>query len=316
MPLLRGQTISVGKKHENLAKEVQKMVNDYQMYPTLRVDYQRLAFQARDHDHVRVSIDLNLSFVNEKTSHMEWRTSDESLSARDEVLFPYIIVEIKLREPFISKPPQWLSDLESSSLLHKENLFSKYIHGTYEFYLSRIETGEVSRKNVLAKPFWFDALSFTSPQMPVVSFEDIKKTKKYLEKKKSYANAHWCVRLFGLQPDVDQSGKPVRVEPKTFFANERTFLTWFNCAIFVSSIGIAVASQGAGNGRIEGGLLILIGFLITLYASFTYAQRTFSLLNKKAAGYADRYGPLVLAAVTMGIFIGAFIVRSFSTPYT
>jgi len=142
MQLLRGQLVNAFGKNADLAKEIQAMVNGYRLYPTIRVDYHRIAFQPPDHDHVRVSIDLNMRYVNERTSHMDWRTTDEKLSAADEILFPYAVVEIKLREPYISNPPEWLTSLEQSSLLHKENLFSKYLHGTYDFFLRHKLYGE------------------------------------------------------------------------------------------------------------------------------------------------------------------------------
>lgn len=44
--------------------------------------------------------------------------------------------------------------------------------------------------------------------------------------------------------DKEPSGKPrkipVKVEPKVFFANERTFLAWLNMAVTLSSIAIAI----------------------------------------------------------------------------
>ena len=33
---------------------------------------------------------------------------------------------------------------------------------------------------------------------------------------------------------------PVKVEPKVFFANERTFLAWLNMAVTLASISIAI----------------------------------------------------------------------------
>jgi uncharacterized membrane protein YidH (DUF202 family) len=309
--------ISVAKKHEALANEIQSMVNEYELYPTLRVDYLRLAFQPPDHDHVRVSIDLNMRYINEKTSHMDWRTGEDQLSASDELLFPYSVVEIKLREPYISHPPAWLSQLENSSLMHKENNFSKYLHGTYEFYNNQLKNSaniDSPLPMVLKKPVWFDNISFTSPQMAVVSMEDIEKAKKIIKKRQDSTkdSTHWFARLLRLKTDVDEQGRPVRVEPKTFFANERTFLTWFNCSIFVCSIGVAITSTTDGT-KVVGGLLIFIGLLISVYACMTYAQRTFSLLNKQAQGYADRFGPIILATVIGAIYVGAYFITVFGS---
>jgi hypothetical protein len=33
---------------------------------------------------------------------------------------------------------------------------------------------------------------------------------------------------------------PVKVEPKVFFANERTFLAWLNMSVTLSSIAVAI----------------------------------------------------------------------------
>ncbi len=33
---------------------------------------------------------------------------------------------------------------------------------------------------------------------------------------------------------------PQRIEPKTFFANERTFLSWLHMAVTIGSIGAAL----------------------------------------------------------------------------
>jgi len=34
----------------------------------------------------------------------------------------------------------------------------------------------------------------------------------------------------------------VRIEPKTFFANERTFIQWFNSSMFIGSAGSTLTS--------------------------------------------------------------------------
>ena len=72
MQLLRGQSVDIADKHNLLKKEIQEMIAAYQLYPVLRVEYDRIAFQPKDHDHVRVSIDVNMRYLQEKTSHLDW----------------------------------------------------------------------------------------------------------------------------------------------------------------------------------------------------------------------------------------------------
>lgn len=118
------------------------------------------------------------------------------------------------------------------------------------------------------------------------------------------SNGHWFAQFLNLEPGRDKQGQVLKIEPKVFFANERTFLAWFNSAIFASSVGIAVKTSGA---QIPGGLLVGVGVLVIAYAIATYMQRTSSLLNRKASGYHDKYGPIFLSFVVVTIFIGAFI---------
>ena len=40
---------------------------------------------------------------------------------------------------------------------------------------------------------------------------------------------------------------PVRVEPKTYFANERTFLSWLNMAVLLSSVAVGLIGLGGSD---------------------------------------------------------------------
>lgn len=299
MQLLRGQNLAIANKHMELMTEIKTMVREQELYPTLRVDYTRIAFQPETHDHVRVSIDVNMRFLQERTSHMDWRTPDETLLTEDEMLFPYSIVEIKLREPYISDPPKWLQDLQRSSLLHLENNFSKYIHGTFVF-------GEVNGLK-LRRPLWINTMKFTSPQMAIESVDEDLENKKALAALENSSASHWFAKLMGVKAAVDVSGKPIKIEPKVFFANERTFLSWFNCSIFVASIGVAISAASTQKSiEIAGGAMVAVGVIIVIYAALTFLQRTSSLLQRKSAGYHDRYGPVLLGTVVIIAFLLAF----------
>ena len=297
MQLLRGQHLHVSSKHETLAKEIREMITTLGLFPTLRVNYDRIAFQPIDHDHVRVSIDINMRYLNERTSHMDWRTPDSELRMDDEIHFPYAIVEIKLREPFISSPPEWLSELEQSSLLHKENNFSKYIHGTYAFHEM---CGAGSAR--LRRPLWYSNMEFITPQMAVASTT----LKDKFMKRDLESQLHWFSKLLGYKDPLGTDGKPIRIEPKVFFANERTFLTWFQSALFVSSIGIAIISSDPAS-RTTGGILLAIGALLIFYAIFTYTQRGSSLLRRVGNGYHDPIGPPILGVTVIAVFLVAFL---------
>ena len=62
MQFLRGQKIQVAPKHTLLRDELQTMVSEKQLFPNLRIEYTRIAFQPETHDHVRVSVDVNMRY--------------------------------------------------------------------------------------------------------------------------------------------------------------------------------------------------------------------------------------------------------------
>jgi SPX domain protein involved in polyphosphate accumulation/uncharacterized membrane protein YidH (DUF202 family) len=324
MQLLRGHAVDVPPKSKPLRDELQLMIREKKLYPTVRVEYNRVAFQPADHDHVRVSLDLHMRFLQERATHMEWRTPDERFFTEDEILFPYSIVEVKLREPYISNPPKWLEDLQKSSLLHKENSFSKYIHATYAF--NQMEAGALQ----LREPCWWNSMAVVSPQMAVGSttFDppSAKSPKSPKPPNGNYAKLDggppskpsWISNVYNYFIPSEASlkagsEKPLKVEPKVLFAAERTFLSWFNAAVFVCSFGVAVATSGS---KTSGGLMVGIGILLIFYALFMYMRRTKALLLRSGTGYYDQYGPVLLSLVSIGVFFAALLMGHDSSSST
>ncbi|PSC71737.1 VTC domain-containing [Micractinium conductrix] len=104
------------------------------------------------------------------------------------------------------------------------------------------------------------------------------------------------------------SGAPVKkIEPKTFFANERTFLSWLHMAVTIGSIATALlgfsgsskADPGGGRDLVEfiACILLPVAILMCGYALLVFIWRGGQILDKSATLYDDRRGPLGLAAV-------------------
>lgn len=103
-------------------------------------------------------------------------------------------------------------------------------------------------------------------------------------------------------PPGKQICVPVRIEPKVYFATERTFLAWTDISILLSGI--------AGSLMNFGGPLAFkaaVGFYVTALASLIYSTclyiwRVIQIRNKRPVRYDDRIGPtaicFVLAAAT------------------
>lgn len=87
---------------------------------------------------------------------------------------------------------------------------------------------------------------------------------------------------------------PVRVEPKVYFANERTFLSWMHVAIILSTVAGVLLNFGHG-ASLEASLgFFLTAVLTIIYAIVLYLWRNYHIRRKDAVRYDDRVGPTLI----------------------
>jgi uncharacterized membrane protein YidH (DUF202 family) len=117
---------------------------------------------------------------------------------------------------------------------------------------------------------------------------------------------------------------PMRVEPKSYFANERTFLSWCSMAttmggVSSAMVGLSVSGSGTSEGRLisrktvdlVSAVYIPVAILMICYALFTFEWRS-KFMNKKQVGFFDdKVGPITLASIVfitlLAITVMAFI---------
>ncbi|KAI9867149.1 MAG: vacuolar transporter chaperone [Trichoglossum hirsutum] len=102
---------------------------------------------------------------------------------------------------------------------------------------------------------------------------------------------------------------PTRVEPKVFFANERTFLSWLNFTVILGGLAIGLLNFGDTVGRISAGLFTLVAMATMIYALFTYHWRAKSIRQRGQGGFDDRLGPTVLAIALVAAVVVNFVLR-------
>ncbi|RDW77963.1 hypothetical protein BP5796_05815 [Coleophoma crateriformis] len=104
---------------------------------------------------------------------------------------------------------------------------------------------------------------------------------------------------------------PVRVEPKVYFAAERTFLSWLEFSIYIGTIAATLLNFGSKPTKtsfIAAGAFSVVAILSLLYSVGIYLYRSNSIRARKAIKYHDKYGPSVLcgalfvAVVLNGVF--------------
>ncbi|KAJ1957422.1 GTPase regulator Nrf1 [Dipsacomyces acuminosporus] len=114
-------------------------------------------------------------------------------------------------------------------------------------------------------------------------------------------------------PRSDNSGKriavPVRVEPKVFFANERTFLSWLNFAIVLGSLALGLLNFGDQTGKIAGAAFTLVAMIVMVYALMLFQWRAERIRRRDAGPYDDRRGPTVLVVVLICAILVNFYLR-------
>ncbi|KGQ03693.1 Vacuolar transporter chaperone 1 [Beauveria bassiana D1-5] len=106
---------------------------------------------------------------------------------------------------------------------------------------------------------------------------------------------------------------PTRVEPKVFFANERTFLSWLNFTVIIGALAIGMLNFGDRVAFISAFLFTAVAMLTMIYALVTYHWRAKSIRVRGQAGFDDRFGPTVLAIILLLAVVVNFVLRIMDT---
>ncbi|KAJ2508817.1 hypothetical protein H4217_008465 [Coemansia sp. RSA 1939] len=102
---------------------------------------------------------------------------------------------------------------------------------------------------------------------------------------------------------------PVRVEPKVFFANERTFLSWLNFAIVLGSLALGLLNFGDRTGKIAGAAFTVVAMFVMVYALMLFQWRAERIRRREAGPYDDRVGPTVLVVVLISAVVLNFYLK-------
>lgn len=102
---------------------------------------------------------------------------------------------------------------------------------------------------------------------------------------------------------------PTRVEPKVFFANERTYLTWLNFSVVIGALAIGMLNFGDQVSFISAFFFTIVAMATMFYATFTYHWRAKSIRKRGQAGFDDRFGPTMLAIALFAVVVVNFVLR-------
>lgn len=100
---------------------------------------------------------------------------------------------------------------------------------------------------------------------------------------------------------------PVRVEPKVYFAAERTFLSWLEFSIILGSIAATLLNFGDSISLASAWGFTIVACVALLYSMGLYLWRVQMIRGRRAVRYHDRWGPSFLClglAAAVGISFG------------
>jgi uncharacterized membrane protein YidH (DUF202 family) len=107
-----------------------------------------------------------------------------------------------------------------------------------------------------------------------------------------------------------------KIEPKVFFANERTFLHWLHYAVILSSIssGILAFSRKSGNlwGQWYALILLPISLAMCIYALHVFLWRADRIKTRIPGRWDDPVGPLMLGTSVATILTINFFIKIYA----
>eukprot|EP00581_Thalassiosira_minuscula_P031069 CAMPEP_0183767800 /NCGR_PEP_ID=MMETSP0739-20130205/12404_1 /TAXON_ID=385413 /ORGANISM="Thalassiosira miniscula, Strain CCMP1093" /LENGTH=277 /DNA_ID=CAMNT_0026006739 /DNA_START=252 /DNA_END=1088 /DNA_ORIENTATION=+ len=121
---------------------------------------------------------------------------------------------------------------------------------------------------------------------------------------------------------------PVKIDPKVFFANERTFLAWMHVSVILAGASVAIVAFSDSHSRshesqhspggavvqdqLYGVILLPVSIAFILYAMMQYSRRA-SMIRRKAPGpYVDIVGPTVLTVILMLSIVVQFSIKLYT----
>ncbi|KAI8334640.1 VTC domain-containing protein [Chlamydoabsidia padenii] len=111
-----------------------------------------------------------------------------------------------------------------------------------------------------------------------------------------------------------KKNKGDRIEPKIFFANERTFIHWLYFAALLLTTALTLLNFGDHTTRISGGVFFGIAFSFAVYAFYRFRWRAHRIRTKPNERYDDLYGPIGLCILLVGALILNFVLQYQRAP--
>lgn len=219
------------KAMKGIAHEVNSMIQGKGMQPIVRTSYYRCAFQLSTSNEVRISLDTQMTLLNEfrgegHASEPWCRVSSDKLGEDEVYRFPFAILEIKLQN--VSETPLWLRQTLAEIEAIQVHKFSKFQHGMAFLHPERVPI----------LPHWHqDFLDWHEQKARNADFTNVRNSQ----------DDDDAVPLVRTQVAPGGEGHHLKdmenLDPKAVFANERTLLHYAEKGMYTGMLAVVMLAQ-------------------------------------------------------------------------
>nr|CCD12791.1 unnamed protein product [Trypanosoma congolense IL3000] len=110
---------------------------------------------------------------------------------------------------------------------------------------------------------------------------------------------------------------PQKIDPKTFFANERTFLKWMSISVMIGMMSLTLLNFGdmsSSASELAGLVLLPVSIIFMIHSLFVFKDRANKIYMREPMRYDDTKGPTILVLV-LGISLGVAAIFSVQRHY-
>ncbi|KAI9299842.1 hypothetical protein BJ944DRAFT_253553 [Cunninghamella echinulata] len=292
-------TITRNNNNNDQDNEFFYWIQQKKLIPQGQTTCQRTIYYQKE-TNLQLYLDTNIQFYERMNNPQQPSSSSSS--------FDYGVLTIL--NPTTTSFPYWLKEIVSSHLVYPVPHFSFYIHmqsllytnqlPLHPWWLSIQERDLLLLKNNKKRIGLSRSMINLQQQQPDHAIIHMEETNGNEKGKGIYYQFKYWIKekriMMKQQKDQTMVFKNNKLtEPKTHFANERTFITWLQlCATFLV-IALSLINHGDWTSRTMGSILIFICCILAMYALGRFQYRTWQLRTRKyVLRYDDVFGPTCL----------------------
>jgi len=228
--------------------------------------------------------------VKQPRSDGRWCLTDAEAQTAQASVVPFNVLEVKLAgdDPM----PPGLAQAENDSTMILATKFSKFL------------TGAAAFNTVPTLPYWaahpafysFFELDRRAGQRPSSESDDTNRGDYDLMGASNETVAASARRI--PKGIVIAPKNLARIEPKTYFANERAFVQWISASLLLLTVsGFMLEAGNAGAFKTTAAVISLSAFVLVVYSTGLYFRRLALLKDRQPYGYYNKANPIFLATV-------------------